>query len=177
LFGWFRKNEKQVPDEDIIDAYELGRRTAQSANADIEAYMQARFYPGITKIADAVLGNLESPDLPPLVLARIDLKSFLEHLDGDLRPRIMPQLRSAMAGWISIDGGVGSEIERLIEHHYDQLKSSLALAAFQRLLDMADTVKEADDQWRAANPEKAANIPLNLFGPELGDLLAPYVKA
>jgi ATP-dependent Zn protease len=43
----------QMPaaDSGASASYELGRRTAQSANADIEAYMQARFYPGITKAA------------------------------------------------------------------------------------------------------------------------------
>lgn len=178
MFGWFRKNEKQVPVENIVGPYELGRRTAESANADIEAYMQARFYPGIRDLADAVFGDFESPDVPPFVLARIDLKNFLERLDGDLRPRVLPQLRSATAGWVNIakQAGVGAEFERLIEHHYDQLKSSLVLAAFQRFLDMADILKEADDQWRAANPEKAAQIPFDALGRELGDVLAPYLK-
>jgi hypothetical protein len=146
MFGWFRKNEKQVPVENIVSAYELGRRTAESANADIEAYMR-RFYPGIRDIGDAVFGDFESTDIPPFVLARIDLKNFLERLDGDLRPSVLPQLRSAMVGWVNVakEAGVGAEIERLIEHHYDQLKSSLVLAAFQRLLDMTDILKEADD--------------------------------
>ena len=177
MFGWFRKNEKQVPVENIVSAYELGRRTAESANADIEAYMQ-RFYPGIRDIGDAVFGDFESYDVPPFVLARIDLKNFLERLDGDLRPSVLPQLCSAMPGWVNVakEAGVGAEIERLIEHHYDQLKSSLVLAAFQRLLDMTDILKEADDQWRANNPEKAAQIPFDTLGPELGDVLAPYLK-
>ena len=35
------------------------------------------------------------------------------------------------------------------------------LTAFQGLLDMTDTLKEADDRWRAANPAKAARIPFD----------------
>src|SRR5262249_39620391 len=146
MFGWFRKNEKQVP-----DAYELGRRMAESTNADIEAYMEARFYPGIQGIGDVVFGDFKSPDVPPFVLARMDLKIFLDRLDDYLRPRVLPQLRSAVAEWIKLatEAGVSAEIERLIEHHYNQLKDAMAAAAFQRLLDMTDFLKEADDRWRA----------------------------
>jgi inhibitor of KinA sporulation pathway (predicted exonuclease) len=151
---------------------------AESAIADIEAYMQARFYPHIQKIADDAFGDFESPDLPPLVLARIDLKNFVEDVDEYVRPTVFPQLRSAVAGWINTmnQADVGAEFERLIEHHYEHFKSSLVLTAFGRLLDMTDTLKKADDKWRVANPEKAAQIPFDAFGPELGDLLAPYLK-
>ena len=55
-------------------------------------------------------------------------------------------------------------------------KSLLVLAAFQKFLDTADILKEADDQWRANNPAKAAQIPFDALGPELGDVLAPYLK-
>jgi hypothetical protein len=173
MLGWFRKNEKHA------EAYELGRRTADSTNADIDAYMQARFYPHIQGMVDRVYGDFESSDLSPLVLARIDLKNFVERgVDELVRPTVLRQLRSAVAGWhdVAKQAGIEAEFERLIEHHYAQFKSRLVLAAFQRLLDMTDTLKKADDQWRAANPEKAAQIPSDALGPELGDLLAPYLK-
>jgi inhibitor of KinA sporulation pathway (predicted exonuclease) len=115
MFGWLKKNEKQVPVENIASAHELGRSAAESAIADIEAYMQARFYPHIQKIADDAFGDFESPDLPPLVLARIDLKNFVEDVDEYVRPTVFPQLRSAVAGWINTmnQAGVGAEFERL----------------------------------------------------------------
>ena len=115
MFGRFRKNEKRFPVENV-GAHELGRRTAESANADIEAYMQ-RFYPGIRDIGDAVFGDFESTDIPPFVLARIDLKNFLERVDDHLRPNVLPQLRSAMAGWVNVakQAGAGAEMERLID--------------------------------------------------------------
>jgi hypothetical protein len=69
MFGWFRKKEKQVSVGDISAAYELGRKAALSANAHIEAYLQARFYPGIKTVGDAMFGDFENPDVPPLVLA------------------------------------------------------------------------------------------------------------
>ena len=72
--------------------------------------------------------------------------------------------------------GLGAEFERLIEHHYHQLKSALVLAAFRRYLDMSDSLKAADDKWRIANPEKAAQIPFDALGPELGDVLTPYLE-
>jgi hypothetical protein len=169
MLGWFRK-------KDSSDPFELGRRVAQSANADLEAYVQARFYPGILNMADVIFGDFENPNVPPLVLARADLKNFVERLDGHLRPSVMPELRSAMAGWINMDVGVSSEIERLIEHHFNQFKSNIALAGLQRFLDMTDFLKEADDKWRATNPDKAAQFPFDTLGPELGDVLAPYLK-
>jgi hypothetical protein len=173
-----KKNEKQVPIENAVGPYELGRHSAVSAIADIEAYMQARWYPAIQGLVDVVYGKFESPDLPPLVLARADLKNFLERLDGELRPKILPELRSVTAGWVEIakQASAGAEFERLIEHHYIQWKSNVVLAAFQRFLDIADLLKEADDKWRAANPKMAAEIPFDCLGPELGDLVAPYLK-
>ena len=174
MMGWFRKNEK------LEKAYELGRRTFESTNADIEAYMQARFYPHIRDMVERVYGDFNSPDLSPLVLARIDLKNFVERgVDKLVRPTVLSQLRSAMAGWLDLakQAGTEAQFDRLIEHHYEQFKSSLVRAAFQRLLDMTDTLKKADDQWRAANPEKAARIPADAFGSELVVLLAPYLKA
>jgi hypothetical protein len=178
MFGWFRKNEKQVPVENIASAYKLSRRTAESANADIKAHLQARFYPSIPGIVDAVFGDFESSDAPPLVLARTDLKIFLERLDGDLRPRVLPELLRATAGSGSTmkQAGLGAEFECLIEQHYNQLKSALILAAFQRFLDLADILKAADDKWRTANPEKAAQIPFDALDPELGDVLTPYLE-
>jgi hypothetical protein len=178
MFGWFRKNEKQVPAEKLVAAHELGRRAAESANADIEAYMQARFYPAVSGLVDAVFGDFETPDIPPLVAARIDLKSFLERIDGDLGTRLLPELRKAMAEWLDVftQAGMSAEFAHLIEHHYEKFKSSVVLAAFQKFLDLADTLKAADDKWRTVNPEKAAEIPFDALGPELGDLLAPYLK-
>ena len=178
MIGWFRKSVKQVPVEDIASACELGRRTAESANADIKAYMQTRFYPTIPGTVDAVFGGFESPDVPPFVLARTDLKMFLERLDDELRPRVLPQLLRATAGWDSTmqQAGLGAEFECLIEQHYNRLKSALVLAAFQRFLDMADILKAADDNWRTANPEKAAQIPFDALGPELGDVVTPYLE-
>lgn len=174
MFGWFRRKEKRVSDGDIGNAYELGRRAADSANADIEAFMNARFYPGISTIADAVFGDLNDSEVPPLVLARIDVKNFLERLDSDLRPRMIPPLHDAMAGWIN--AGLGSETGLLIEHHYKQFKTRLALTVFQRFLDMAEELKRADDRWRAINPEKASQIPYDTLGAEVGDLMAPYLR-
>jgi hypothetical protein len=178
MFGWFRKNEKQVLVENIASAYELGRRAAESVNSDIKAYVHAHFYPSVPAIVDAVFGGFESPDVPPFVLARTDLKTFLERLDGDLRPSVLPQLLRATEGWGSTmkQAGLGAEFDCLIERHYSQLKSVLALAAFQRFLDMADTLRAADDKWRAVNPEKAAQIPFDALGPELGDVLTPYLE-
>jgi hypothetical protein len=159
MFGWLRNDEKQKLDE----ARELGR-VAESANADIDACMKERIYPHIWEMADQVFGDFESPDLPPLVLARSDLKGFVERVDEYVRPTVLPQLRSAVEGWLDVSkqAGIGAEFERLIEHHYEQFKSSLVLAAYQRLFDITDTLKEADDQWRAANPEKAAQIAISV---------------
>ncbi|MGA8696785.1 MAG: hypothetical protein WB689_23695 [Xanthobacteraceae bacterium] len=178
MFGWLRNNEKQLPVENIASAYEFARRTAESASADIKAYVQAHFYPSIPGILDAVFADFENPDVPPFVLGRTDLKIFLERLDDDLRPRVLPQLLRATAGWDSTmkQAGLGAEFECLIEQHYNRLKSALVLAAFQRFLDMTDILKAADDKWRAANPEKAAQIPFDALGPELGDVLIPYLE-
>jgi hypothetical protein len=147
----------------------------------MEAYMRSRFYPTIPGLVDVVFGDFNHPDVPPLVLARGELKNFLDRIDSgeyDLRPRILANLRVAMAGWLDVlnEAGVGPVFEQLMEHHYESFKSSAVLAAFQKFLDLTDTLKAADDEWRAAYPEKAAKIPFDYLGPELGDLLTPYLK-
>lgn len=176
MFGWFRKSEKRVSDEKLAEAYELGRRAAASANADMAAFM-SRFDSAVETVADAAFRNLKDPRLPPLVLARIDLKNFIDHIDEDLGPRVLPQLRSATVKWANAMAQIGAtpEFERLLQHHCDTLKTKLALAAFQRLLDMTESLKEADNQWRAANPERAAEIGVDALGDELAAALRPYL--
>jgi len=143
----------------------------QAETMVIEAFM-ARYYSGVPKVAADVYGDFNSPDLPPFVLARADLKNFLEHVDELFRP-LLSQLREATAGWADTSKQVGAG---QIELHYNQFKSASVVAAFQKLLDMTDALKEADDKWRAANPEKAAQIPFDTFSSELSDALAPYLK-
>jgi hypothetical protein len=172
MFGWFRK--KDTP----ADAYEYGRRVAATMHEELTAYTREHLYPAADKVPDAVFGNSESPDAPPLVIARIDLKVFIENLEEKLRPAVVPQLRNAISGWIDVmtEAGMSEEVERLIEHHYSEFKASLVMIAFQRLLDMTDDLKPADDRWRADHPEKAAQIPFYTLGDELADLIQPYLK-
>jgi hypothetical protein len=42
---------------------------------------------------------------------------------------------------------------------------------------MVDDLKMADDCWRDANPNKAAEVPVDAFGSELADLTLPYLKS
>ena len=178
MFDWFRKGKTQVSDEKLSDAYEMGRRAAVSASADLKTYMQARFYPHIPVIIEKVFGEFDTPDMPPLVAARVDLKSFVENIDDLLRPRVVPQIFQEMSRWLDAfkTMGLATELERLIEHEYESLKSSVVLAALQKLLDLTDMLKEADEKWRATNTEKAADIPVDMFGAELAETLAPYLK-
>ena len=181
MFDWFRKNERQVSAEKLVAPQELADRVFHSVNADMEAYMRSRFYPIIPSLVDEVFGDFNHPDAPPLVMARGYLKTFLDRTIGhELRPMLLDHLRKAMAEWLDVfnQAGAGSVFvfEQLMEHHYESFKSSAVLAAFQRFLDLIDTLKAADDEWRAAYPEKAAKIPFDYLGPELGDLLEPYLK-
>jgi len=165
MFGWFQKKDKR-------DAYELGRRAAESMNADMAAFM-ARCDPFIESIGAAVFGDHENPDISPVILARIDLRNFVEHLDDYLGQGVVPEFRAATAEWADVakQAGVTAEFERLIQHHLDQFKSKLVRAAFQNLLNRVDALKEADDKWRAANPGKAAQMPFDSLDAELTDLV------
>jgi hypothetical protein len=171
MFNWFRKKERK---EDLKAAFDQGQRIGESMSAEIEAYMQEHFYPSIPPLADAVFGSFEDPNMPPFVLARMDLKIYLDGLDNQLRSWVLPQLRTHMAGWLSVGTEFGTEIEILIDHHFNQFKSALASAAYQHLLDMTDFLREADDGWRTANPEKAAQIPPDAFCSELAEALQAF---
>ena len=41
---------------------------------------------------------------------------------------------------------------------------------------MVDDLEKADAEWRATNPEKASEIPFDMYSTELDDALAPYLK-
>jgi len=41
---------------------------------------------------------------------------------------------------------------------------------------MTESLKEADNHWRAANPERAAEIGVDALGDELAAALRPYLR-
>jgi hypothetical protein len=173
MLGWFRERAE------LKAARELGRRTAETVNSEIDAFMRERFYAVIPNIVGSVIGNLEDPNLPPMVAARADLKGFIENLDYHFRDRVVPQLYGALAEWLRVfantDKTLFDDTECLIEYKYQQFKRSIAVAAYLHVIDRADDIKAKDDEWRAANPEKAALMPFDYAAAEITDVMRPYL--
>jgi hypothetical protein len=161
MFGWLRKREKKIPVEQT-EAYKLGRRAGDSMAADLDRFMRARFEPAFNGylgvLRDRFETTFDSPDAPPIILARIEYKIFLENVD-ELRDKMSPEISAAMSGWLNIDEGVRADFQRLIEHTIETYRSDLKMAGLNLFLETVDRLKEADDRYRAANPEKSAQYP------------------
>jgi hypothetical protein len=164
MFGWLRKR-KQTPRPEDTEAYKLGQRAADSMTADLDAFMRTRFDPSF----DAFLGVLrdcfertfDRPEAPPITLASIEYKSFLENVE-ELRTKMPPEISAALSGWRDLSDDMGimrAGFQRLIDSRVESFMTNLTTAGLQMFTDMADRLKEADDRWRAANPEKADQFP------------------
>ena len=132
--------------------------------ADLDAFMRTRF----DRTFDAYLGVLrdcfdrafDGPEAPPITLARIEFKIFRENVD-ELRSKMVPEISATLSGWRDLSDEMGMRVhfQRLIDHRIETFTTNLTTAGLQMFLGMADRLEEADDRWRAANPEKAAQFP------------------
>jgi hypothetical protein len=162
MFNWFRR-EKPVPIEQT-DAYRFGQRTGDSMAADLDAFVTRRFDPVSKNYLDVLRGCLETvfddDKAPPLVLARIEYKIFLENVE-EMRPKMLAEINSAMSEWIDVaeQTGIRPVLQQLIDHRIGNFTEQLTVEGLDLLLAYVERLKLADEQWRARNPQRAAEFP------------------
>jgi hypothetical protein len=165
MFGWLRRRKGDIPVEQT-DAFQVrAQRAVEGMTADLEAFMDARFDPSFNRYLGVLRDRFEAafdcPDAPPIIIARIEYKIFLENID-DLRSKMLSEI-SAMSEWRDIldEVGMGVHFKKLVDHRVHNFMMNLKTAGLQIFLDSADRLREADDRWRAANPGKAAEFPVD----------------
>jgi hypothetical protein len=161
MLGWFKPKQQ---DPKLTRAYQLGRETAENFANDLERLMQIRFGP----VADNYLGVLQSQldkclnptDAPPITVARIEYKVFMENLD-ELRDKMTAEIQTTLSEHLAIAGtaGVRENFDELLRVNVSNYCRKLTEDGLQRVIDMANALKLADDQWRVVHPELSAKFP------------------
>lgn len=160
MFGWFRPKQ----DPKLTRAYEMGRKSAEAFAADLEKLMEIRFKPvseGYLAVVQGQYNKCLSPaDAPPIIAARIEYKVFLENV-GELRGKMMHEIAATLSNWLDVADQIQlrDTFMELIRVTVERFCRELSQTGLQRLLDMAQALKLADDQWRVANPMLSEKFP------------------
>jgi hypothetical protein len=174
MFNWLVKKATKAVHEaqDEIEqekkrkeAIEWGRKAAQSFGADLDAYAGRRFEEIQTKYMKVFRDRLDlaavDDEAPPLILARIEHKIFLDNVQK-LKPQLVEEILTACADWMKVWAQMGNEgeMKQVIEKKVDDFALTMMLeAGLTELLSRVDHLKPLDEAWRAANPEKSAQYP------------------
>jgi hypothetical protein len=164
MFGSLQKREKSISVEHTA-ACKLRQRVLDGIAADLESVMRTRFDPTFKAYHELLRGcfdrTFDQLEAPPIALARIEYKIFLEKVD-ELRSKMQPEISAALSVWRDEwcdKMGIQKPLQHLIDHRVETFSSNLTAAGLQMFVDIADRLKEADDRWRVANPVSAAEFP------------------
>lgn len=159
MLGWFKQKDPK-----LARAAELGRQTAERFADDLDRLMQVRFGPVADNFVNVIQGQynkcLDPPKAPPLTMARIEYKIFIENVD-ELRGKMTAEIEATLADQLAFSDEVGvrDKFAALIQKRVSDYCHKLVEDGLQRLLDMANALQLADDKWRAAHPELSAKFP------------------
>jgi hypothetical protein len=109
---------------------------------------------------DRLEGIYGDPTTPPIVLAKVEYKLFLDNVK-EKRLDIEHEINTAMSEWLSVasEMGVREDFDRLATARLNSFYERITMNAFQALIDKADKLKPADIKWREENPELAKQYP------------------
>jgi hypothetical protein len=144
----------------------LGRQSAESFAADLEKLMEVRYKPVWERYLGVIQGqynkSLTPTDAPPIFVARIEYKVFLENVN-EIRGKMKEEIAATLSGWLDVADQMQlrEKFAELIQFTVDKFCRELSETGLQRLLDMAHALKLADDKWRVAHPELSAKFPLD----------------
>jgi len=161
MLGWFKPKQ---PDPKLTRAYQLGREMADNFANDLERLMQIRFGPVAENYLGVLQGQLNKclnpTDAPPIIVARIEYKVFTENLD-ELCDKMTAEIQATLSDHLAIadTAGVRENFDELLRVNVSNYCRKLLEDGLQRLLDMANALKLADDKWRVVHPELSAKFP------------------
>lgn len=145
-------------------AYDKGREFSNELFGVFDDYMQQRFEPVKGRYLDILRGNvrdaLQATDSPPLTVARVEYRVFLNNVK-ELEEKMLEELKQYMHKWLDVAHqiGVGEDTERAFGIRVSNYISDLSMAGLKLLTDYAVSLKDADTEWRLANPARAKDFP------------------
>jgi hypothetical protein len=151
----------ETPSE--MSADQTGQETADHMARALQEYQQARFgqvhFDYLSIFRGRLQNALQSDDLPPLLLAKIEVELLSQQIEN-LRSRMFDETVRAMTHWLDVAEKVGarSEIDALVKHSIDRFCEAIGSDALQVAESYADLLKAADAAWRQKHPEKAARL-------------------
>lgn len=152
----------RTPEEE--SAFEKGRDFSNQLFGVFDTLMRERFDPVRERYLGILRNNvreaLQATEGPPLTVARIEYKIFLDQVK-DLEPQMLGEIRQYMHEWLSVAHqiGVGVDTENAFAVRVGNFTSDLSMAGLELLTDYAVPLKDADTVWRRANPERAKEFP------------------
>jgi hypothetical protein len=160
MFGFFKKK----PDPKLDAAFKKGQEIASQTAEELDRFIDQGLGPyreyHLKRIDELVLDGIGSSDVPPIINARHVYAQFLDTVTeyrGEVRTRTEAHLKDALE--IADMMQMRDKFEELITKRLGDFDTELRMAGLKVLTDRADMLKEFDDQWRAENPEKAAQFP------------------
>jgi hypothetical protein len=132
MFDWFSRRKRQPANQ---QAYERGRRAGQQFSDDLDQLLETRFKPvfdGYLSVMQKQLNRCLAPvDGPPLTVARIEHKIFLENVD-ELANRMRGEITAALSAWLDVADQLESRdmFLKLIQAKVDDFCQRLGHAGF-----------------------------------------------
>ena len=159
---WRKKKKKLTEGEQ--KALDMGRQFFDDIDRAFEEFLEYRFTPVQKNYLDILRGRfqeaLHGENAPPLTLARIEYKIFLEQLD-DMRPKMAEEIYTHMENCVKVadEVGVRSEVDYYFEQRIEQFATDLSMEGLNLLDEYSVPITDAEKKWRQENPERAAEFP------------------
>ena len=162
LSAWSKSSNQKSED---ANAYQLGanmgRQMAEAVNAVTEARFKSIEDGYLSVLRDRFRLALNQADAPPITVARIDYKVFIENVD-ELKFKMPTELRETLADWVkAVDEiGVRDDFDRMLSKRIDEFCAKLRLVGLDVMTnEYGAALVSADDAWRAKNAELSAQYP------------------
>jgi uncharacterized membrane protein YhaH (DUF805 family) len=146
------------------DAYQMGQKFSGEMWSAFTGYFDSRFLPVrenyLNVLRQLVRQSFNSQDGPPLTIARVEYRVFLNRIK-ELEDQIFGESCDAMHEWLDVADGMGvrAETESGFRTHIKEFCNDLTIAGMSVLTDYAIPLRDADRDWRAANPKRAKEFP------------------
>lgn len=145
-------------------AYQKGQEFSNSLFEVFDTFMRERYEPVKARYLNILRGcvreALHATDAPPLTVARVEYRVFLnrvKEMEGDM----LAEIKQYMHEWLDVahQVGVGEDTERAFGVSVSNFTVDLSMAGLKVLTDYAVPLKDADVDWRRANPQRAKEFP------------------
>src|SRR5260370_37941324 len=121
----------------------MGAGFVEGGSGDLEDFRAWRFKPvfdGYLKILNDRFDSVyDSPEAPPITLARIDFNSFRENVQK-MRPKMTVEVESGISQWLEAASKMGlrDDIQKLIDGTVGNFQERLTLTGMKAFIDTAD---------------------------------------